>query len=273
MQSATIARGTPGLTALARHWRDWVTEPVLSVLFPPRCVGCGDFESHLCDSCRAAFDLIGPGSCPRCGEPGPVALVCGRCARCLDKEAHYSAARGAFRHEGPARRLVSDFKFGGQPVLGGIMAALALPAFTDFVSSLAFPSTLLATWVPSHRAAQRERGYNQAEVLARALVSLCPADVRPIGPAPLVCKPRATQHQKGLGRAGRQGNLRGAFALDKRAAASLAQGLDGIVLVDDVYTTGATAEEAASVLVEGTALPVYVFTFSRAVASSAERHD
>jgi predicted amidophosphoribosyltransferase len=223
---------------------------------------------------------------------------------------HYSAARGAFRHEGLARRLVADFKFGGQPVLGRIMADLALPAFTDFVSSLASPGAQLVTWVPSHRAAQRERGYNQAEVLARALVSLCPAGMRLAGPVPLVCKPRATKHQKGLGRAGRQGNLRGAFALDKRATASVAQGgsrplngdasqpgherrparlrgrmspdgegfvlpqpPSGIVLVDDVYTTGATAEEVASVLVEGTALPVHVFTFSRVAASSAERHD
>jgi competence protein ComFC len=257
------------LVEAARTWCSAVAEPVLSVLFPPRCVGCGDFESHLCATCRRSLDAIGPDCCPRCGEPGPVPLVGGRCAHCMAAEFSYSRARAAFRHVGTARRLVAEFKFGGQPVLGREMAAVARPMFVDLLSTAGSPDRLVITWVPCHRAAQRRRGYNQAEVLARALAG---------GPQllrreALVRKTRTTKHQKGLDRSGRQANLAGAFALDKVAVSRLPRETAAIVLVDDVYTTGATAREVSSVLVSGIGIPVHVFTFSRAVSGTTERHD
>jgi competence protein ComFC len=257
------------LVNMARRWRDSVAEPVLSVLFPPRCVGCGDFESHLCPSCRDTLVNAGSDSCPRCGEPGPLAVVAGRCSQCMGKAFSYAGARSAFRHQGAARRLVSEFKFGGLPSLGRVMADLARSAFVDYLSSIGPTDRLLVTWVPSHRAAQRERGYNQAEVLARALASA----PHPVSWSGLVRKTKNTKHQKGLGKAGRQSNLRGVFALDEAAAARLSPRLQALVLVDDVYTTGATAKEVSSVLVAGIGLPVHVFTFSRAVASVVEGHD
>ena len=187
----------------------------------------------------------------------------------MSTEITYAGARAAFRHQGVARRMVADFKFGGQPVLGRVMADLARPAFAEYVSLIASEDRTLVTWVPCHRAARRKRGYNQAEVLARALAS----GPRPLALAGMVRKTAATKHQKGLGRVGRQDNLRGAFALDEHAAARLSPRTEAIVLVDDVYTTGATAREVCSVLTAGTGLPVYVFTFSRAVGGGTERHD
>jgi predicted amidophosphoribosyltransferase len=92
-----------------------------------------------------------------------------------------------------------------------------------------------------------------------------------------------TRHQKALDRAGRQANLRGAFVLDQKAAGLLGAGAEpgsrlgpgpaSLILVDDVYTTGATSQEVAHVLAAGTGLPVYVFTFSRAVSGRTEGHD
>ena len=263
------AAGAWSPVRIARWWRDTVAEPLLSVLFPPRCVGCGDFESYLCGSCRDELVAIGPDACPRCGEPGAPALVAGRCARCMGREVPYASARGAFRHQGVARRLVAEFKFGGQPILARIMGELARPAFDDLVASVASDDRVMVTWVPCHRSAQRERGYNQAELLARSLAS----DRRHMACGPLVRKRQATQHQKGLGRAGRQGNLRGAFVLADGAATRLHARTRAVILVDDVYTTGATAKEVSSVLSSGIGLPVHVFTFSRAVAGVTERHD
>ena len=92
-------------------------------------------------------------------------------------------------------------------------------------------------------------------------------------PTPRIVKTHGTKHQKGLSKVGRQSNLREAFELRAGAAARLGAESAGIVLIDDVYTTGATAGEVSSVLAAGTNLPVYVFTFSRAVVSGAERHD
>ncbi len=246
-----------------------VAEPLLTVLFPPRCVGCGDFETHLCEKCRASLIATGDGSCPRCGEPGPQVLAAGRCTACMGREFEYAGARGAFRHQGVARELVAGFKFGGQPVLGRVMAELARPAFEDFVEAIGSRDRLLVTWVPSHRSSQRERGYNQAEVLAKELTS----GSRPLARAALVRKTKATKHQKSLGRADRQENLRGVFSLEVTAPLRLVPHTRAVVLVDDVFTTGATAREVSSVLRRGTGLPVYVFTFSRAVAGTPERHD
>ncbi|MBN1320651.1 MAG: ComF family protein [Thermoleophilia bacterium] len=257
------------LSHLPQWWQESVAEPVLSVLFPPRCVGCGDFESHLCASCREALDAIDPDCCPRCGEPGPAPLVRGRCRQCMGKELPYAGARAAFRHHGVARRLVADFKFGGQPALGRVMADVARPAFREFASHVAPDDRIVVTWVPSHRKVQRQRGYNQAELLARHLAS----DPRPLTRASLVRKTVPTKDQKGLGRAGRQDNLQGVFSLDERGVAGLSPWVEAVIVVDDVYTTGATAKEVSSVLVGGIGLPVHVFTFSRAVAGSAEGHD
>ena len=89
----------------------------------------------------------------------------------------------------------------------------------------------------------------------------------------MVRKKRVTKHQKALGRAGRQLNLKGSFCLETAAPSRVESRAAAVVLVDDVFTTGATAREVSAVLRRGTALPVHVFTFSRAVAGTPERHD
>jgi predicted amidophosphoribosyltransferase len=260
----------PGLLA---WWRQTVAEPVLSVLFPPRCVGCGDFETHLCDRCAAALTAIGGDCCPRCGEPGPRPLVGARCSHCMGLELAYVGARSAFVHAGVAKRMVVEFKAGGQPVLGPLMARLAAPAFAATVADARGGSPAgrtLVTWVPTHPSAQRERGYNQAELLARALAA---AQVPAVDVAGLMRKPVRTRHQKALDRAGRQANLRGAFALDTKVLQALPFRPSALFLVDDVFTTGATTQEVAQVLAAGTGAPVHVFTFSRAVSARSEGHD
>jgi predicted amidophosphoribosyltransferase len=166
--------------------------------------------------------------------------------------------------------MVVEFKAGGQPVLAPLMARLAAPAFAELVALAGTAGPPLVTWVPTHAASQRERGYNQAELLARALAGGHEAALPVAGSAR---KPVRTRHQKALDRAGRQANLRGAFVLDEKALHALDFRPGSLVLVDDVYTTGATTQEVAHVLHEGTGLPVYAFTFSRAVSGRSEGHD
>ena len=145
------------------------------------------------------------------------------------------------------------------------------------MTSIAAGRELFVTWVPTHRSSKRERGYNQAEILARRLAS---------GSSPLPCgelavKTAGTRHQKGLGKADRLSNLRGAFSMHPlwRTTTGVTEGgttglgFSAILLVDDVFTTGATATAVSSVLTSQTGLPVHVFTFSRAVAGGVEGHD
>jgi predicted amidophosphoribosyltransferase len=190
-------------------------------------------------------------------------------------ELAYTGARSAFLHAGVAKRMVVGFKSGGQPVLAPLMARLAAPAFRGLVTAAgaggaaARGARTVVTWVPTHPAAQRERGYNQAELLARALARSAP-ELPVVG---LTRKPVRTRHQKALDRAGRQANLRGAFNLDEKALHALPFRPASLILVDDVYTTGATTQEVSHVLAAGTGLPVHVFTFSRAVSGRGEGHD
>ena len=281
---------TGGLKGFVHWFRESLADPVVSVLFPPRCVGCGDFEHHLCERCEAALEPIDGDCCPRCGEPGPRPLVGSRCAHCMGLDLAYAGSRSAFVHGGVAKRMVVGFKAGGQPVLAPLMARLAGAAFAESVAAArgggrsaaagggsAPPGgratagpPVLVTWVPTHPSSQRERGYNQAELLARALAG----GLRPALPvAALARKPVKTKHQKALDREGRQANLRGAFSFDRKAWDALPAKPGALVLVDDVHTTGATTQEVAHVLRDGAGLPVYVFTFSRAVSGRREGHD
>ena len=257
-----------GLLAKAGKWcRESVLDPALCVLFPPRCVGCGDFETHLCSRCRSTLIPTGPDRCPRCGEPGPRPVLTGRCNHCMGRMLSFAGAQSAFQHQGVTRRLVAEFKFGGQPVLGRVMARLAAPTFCQYVDSLGPPGSVLVTWVPAHRSAERERGYNQAAVLAQALAG----EAGGLPTSAAAHKVAPTRHQQRLDRAGRQANLRGAFKLSGSFHHSPETRC--LLLVDDVYTTGATASEVSSVLAAGTGLPVYIFTFSRARGGSGEGHD
>ena len=134
-------------------------EPLLSVLFPPRCVGCGGFEVHLCEPAEYSLQISATESCRRCGEPGVHPLVSGRCSACMGREQPYQSARSAFRHEGVARRLVAEFKFGGQAVLGRLMADLARPAFLEYVGVDSDRNdALFVTWVPTHPIGQAGTG-------------------------------------------------------------------------------------------------------------------
>jgi len=260
--------GPASVARFAGWCRDSLAEPVLSVLFPPRCVGCGDFETYLCDACRTGMHSAAHG-CERCGEPFLSALVEGRCAACMSKELDYVAARSAYLHDEITKKLVAEFKFGGQPVLGSLMADLCFREFERFLSDIDPSGRTLVTWVPAHSKAERERGYNQAELLAGALARRAGLES-----APLALKTVATRHQKGLGRSGRQGNLRGAFVLRQGAAQTVAAArCEQLLVVDDVLTTGATAAELCRALTQGLGRPVYVFTFSRALSSKGIGYD
>lgn len=248
-----------------------VLDPWLATVFPPRCVGCGRFETYLCDECRLALVPVGADVCRRCGHPGVGPGGPNWCAACVGDEPTYRSARSAFLHEGPARRLVTCFKYDGLRVLGGTLAELAA---VEFEALLRRCDRAVITWVPSHASTSRSRGYNQAEVLAGCLARSAgvPAPVR------LVSKTRRTGHQRGLDREGRLRNLTGAFAPSRdaegpgRVRDALARA-EGVVLVDDVFTTGATAAEVARVITGSTGLPVDVFTFGRTRAGFPQRAD
>ena len=157
----------------------------------------------------------------------------------------------AFRHDGVARRTLQRLKYGGAARLAAPLAAASLACFDELLA-ISGPATLVP--VPVNVARARERGYNQALLLARGL-----AAARGLRLADLLARSRATVRQHGLDRSARLANLRAAFTLRAERAPSR------VILVDDILTTGATLEACASVLRAAGASQVFGFAIAREV--------
>jgi len=234
------------------------------LLFPPRCQVCGRFcRTPLCEACAAGFERVARPWCERCGEPfDPGARArdwCGDCAR-KRRPALYRS-RGFGLHAGRLRQAVIRFKFEGCIRLARPLASLLADLFSsEPQDSLIDPAELDAiTPVPLHPLRRRQRGYDQAELLAVALAEMTGLPVR-LGwlrrvrntpPQALPDRPRTRQE--------REANVRGAFAAQEPWPAPGVH----VLLVDDVCTTGATLRECARVLRRAGARRVYGVTVSR----------
>ena len=213
----------------------------------------------LCAACIARFASPRP-RCGRCGQRlGTAAAVCGDCA---GEPPPFARTVCAVDYDFPWDRLLAAFKFRGHVELAGTLAMRMADAVTGAGSQL--PDLVVP--VPLSAARLRERGYNQAWELARRLARRLqlPAD------ATLLQRPVDTAHQADLGRSERRQNLRTAFMVDPQRR----QGLVGrhVALVDDVMTTGATAREAATVLLRAGAATVDAWVLARTPAPANGRN-
>ena len=169
-----------------------------------------------------------------------------RCVECSGRRLAFASARAAIVYDARARRLVQAWKERGQRRLAREAAALV-------VETLTRPDVAALAFVPSDADRALERGHRPAEALADQLGRLWELPVQP-----LVGRARSVERQRGLGLKERRRNVAGAFA---SARASPTR----VCLIDDVYTSGATAAAAASALRRGGARRVEVVTFARAV--------
>jgi ComF family protein len=220
---------------------------LLDLLLPVRCVACGGGERLLCGACRAELVLLGPPLCARCGTP--TAWPVDRCAECAGRRIAFRTARSAVAYDRTARAVVSAWKERGVRALGAEAAALVAAA-------VPLPDADAVTFVPGDAERTLWRGVNTAEALAGAL-----AERWEMPAARLLARTGRSRRQRGLVRAERRANVRAAFRAVRAPPRRL-------VLVDDVYTTGATANAAASALRKAGARSVDVVTFARALRGS-----
>lgn len=262
------ARGTPpndrpGRLRLAPERLKDLGRGLLDLVFSPVCLGCdgalppGGPHRLVCGACRSRLRALPPPCCPRCGAPLPrTGRAPGHtCGECATWPASLRYARSAVWLHDPADRLVHQLKYRGWRALaeplGAYMARLVLPVETRREAHVVVP-------VPTTPTRRRERGYNQAEQLARVLAErtgrrLCVALER---------RDRAGS-QTALQPLERRSNVAGMF----RAAPGEMAALRGahVVLVDDVLTTGATVAECTRALVGAGVRCVSAVTFARAL--------
>jgi ComF family protein len=214
---------------------------VLEILLPPACAGCGRFGHVVCQGCVAAFRVAAaPADRFAAADPGTIV------GDALE------LAIAAFAHSGTMRRALQRLKYGGSGRVAVPLARAAAPALEALVQ---VSGSLPLVPVPVHAARLRQRGYNQAALLANALGSELGLPVLDI-----LERRRPTARQHGLGKGARLRNLRGAFSL--RGGVLPPQQL---ILVDDILTTSATLESCAQVLRASGAASVYGFAIAREV--------
>ena len=199
----------------------------IDAVFPKRCAVCGFRGSWVCHQCLAETRLFDPPWCPRCGIP-----VSGRC-RCSFVPDFIERLRSAGPYDGWLRESVHLVKYQGESSRADHLAALLAPVLVD----LGHVDALVA--VPLHRHRLRERGFNQAGHIAEALAKIAGI---PVWDA--LSRIRDTPHQVGLSADQRAENIHGAFRFRETPSMKPAR----VVLVDDVFTTGATLRECAAVL-------------------------
>ena len=222
---------------------------MLDLLLPRRCLVCGAAGGSLCGGCRDGLPRLEPPLCERCGAP--TAWPVQRCRECSGRRLGFTQARAAVAYDERVRRVVAGWKERGLRRIADDAAALV-------VECVPRPEADVVTFVPADRRRRGERGHHPAERLARAL-----ADRWHLPCRPLVVRTRQTERQRGLALADRRRNVAGAFA------ARPAHG--EIVLVDDVYTSGATASAAAAALSAAGAARVNVVSFARAIRTGGLR--
>lgn len=213
---------------------------LLDLLLPPACAACGRFGSQLCVTCLADFR---PPS-------GPAELFVLPDAGIVIGE-HVELAIAAFAYAGALRSVLGRVKYAGASRVAALLAAAALPALLRLIA-LTGPATLVP--VPLHEERRRERGFNQAALIAAALGSESGLPV-----LELLRRERATARQHGLDRAARLANLAGAFRYVGQSPRRV------IILVDDILTTSATLESCAAVLRATGSERVHGFAVAREV--------
>ena len=222
----------------------------LDWLYPPNCGGCGATGARWCIECSQKTIEITPPICPTCGNPNKKDETC---LRCKDSPPFYTSLRSYTVFGGSIREAIHKLKYQRDIGLGAALAPFMIHSIAKLNWSLD-----LITSVPLGLVRFKERGYNQANLLARpiALFFKIPFSSHALS------RTRETRTQVGLSVAERMENMSGAF----QAKEQLVKG-KAILVVDDVATSGATLNACAKALLDVGASSVYGFSLARAVYS------
>jgi ComF family protein len=233
-----------------------VRSAVEQLLLPAECLICHgllsprDAARIVCPLCRQRWRAVRPPWCERCGQPEPHF---GPCRLCAEWPAPLTSVRSAVWLDAGARQAVHSLKYGGMPRVADDLAA----AMGRVRPETDGPSALVP--IPLAQKRLRERGYNQSEKLARALARQWRIPVL----LDVLIRTRETPTQTALTPGTRLANVRAAFAV-ANVQCSMINDHWTLIIVDDVFTTGATLAEAARALEQAGASRVMGVTFARA---------
>ena len=230
---------------------------LLHVLFPPRCPFCDRVLFHslfaknplVCRECEGLPEQVGEPACCKCGKP----LQDGRAEYCYDcgrKELAYAQGKALWAYKGPVKDSLYRFKYQNRQEYARYYGIQLARAYGEWIQRCGISAVVP---IPLSRKRLRQRGFNQAGLVAIRLGKEMGLPVFPN----LLLRVRDTTAQKELNEEERKNNLKRAF----KTSANKVQ-LDHILLIDDIYTTGTTMNEAAKELKRAGAAEVYCLSIS-----------
>ncbi len=219
---------------------------LLDALYPLECAGCGGSGKIICDRCAQDLPFLVPPYCRVCAAYSESEL----CPACAQPGRWFDGVQAPFRYEGSVRQAILALKYRGikaaAPQLGDMLA--------DYLETNPLPGNLIAP-VPMHSSRRRERGYNQAELLARRVAGHRDLPYQ----GDLLVRTRRVDPQAGMTSAvARVTNVADSVAVSHPSEVHGRQ----IILVDDVATTGSTLDICASALKEAGAASVWCLTLA-----------
>ena len=207
---------------------------LLDFLFPKRCVSCGAFGKYICPGCFKKVEYIEKPLCPICQRQAVGGKTHPGCQKPYSLDGLVVGAR----YKGAIKAAIQSVKYKWAYDIEKILVDLLAEQIWKF--DLPQNTTLIP--VPLHKTRQKWRGFNQAEILSKNISKKFNHPYRKF-----LSRIKNTRTQVGLNRAERKENVKGAFAISKNVLKSQIFGRD-FILVDDVFTSGATMQEAAKIL-------------------------
>ncbi len=238
---------------------------LFQLIFRSGCLLCGETQSGaaVCPGCASTFQRLGSACCAKCGKPRfePGAVECLSsfvCGVCRTEKWYFDRAVSTFLYEGRMRDAILAFKYGKRfrigEVLGRLLARYLPARLTDHPTAGDGTGPDVVIPVPLHISRLREREFNQSAILAKHLATALGVPVQ----YESLERIRATEFQSMLSPRKRIQNVKNAFKVTHRKAVSGAH----VLLVDDIFTHGATANECAKALKKAGAESVIVGTLA-----------
>lgn len=230
---------------------DQIFGSLIDLIYPKRCYVCGsDSKESICSTCVSSFYFIDSPVCQKCGKPTTIEVD--ECRECRDKSIHFSTARSTAFYEGNLREAIHKFKYDNGKSLGDVFAKLSYKILKE---EKKFFNIDMVTYVPLGRKKELERGYNQSKLIAESISSLISKPC-----VSILVRVRETEDQNKLDMEKRHTNVKNVFLVSKKINIKRKR----ILLIDDVYTTGATVNECSKMLKAAGAEEVRVLTIARA---------
>lgn len=235
-------------------------ESLLELIYPEKniCCICDYYdesigENYICDKCEQSIKKVVPPFCAKCGKPINYGLSNNLCHDCLTSEKYFETSRSPFLYEGIIKNSIYNFKYYNKPYYFKLFGSLIL----KYMNKINYSNFNYVLSVPLHSSKMKSRGYNQSELMAKYI-----AKKLTIPYVNALKRVKKTSKQSLQSKINRSKNLEHSFAINKCKKIDVIKN-SNVLLVDDIYTTGSTANECSKVLLNYGVNQIYVITIAR----------